>query len=113
MSQQRQQVLPYNGYMTAAHTYELPPRDAGGFQLPDAEVEAVEQNGEVVYLTRSGRPVARIVPVDPEQAWFWTSEWQAKEREADQSIAAGRVRRFGDDQDFLASLEGSIETGRL
>ncbi|MGH3546349.1 MAG: type II toxin-antitoxin system prevent-host-death family antitoxin, partial [Mycobacteriales bacterium] len=54
--------------MTAAHAYELPPKNAGGFRLPDAEVEAVEEGGEVIYLTRSGRPVARITPVDPEQA---------------------------------------------
>lgn len=28
---------------------------------------------------------------DPDQAWFWTPEWQAKEREADEDIKAGRV----------------------
>ncbi len=39
------------------------------------------------------------------QAWFWTPEWQAKEREADEDIAAGRVRRFMSDEEFLASLE--------
>ena len=28
-------------------------------------------------------------PVDPDQAWFWTPEWQAGERKADAEIAAG------------------------
>lgn len=30
------------------------------------------------------------VEIDPDQAWFWTDEWQQKEREADEDIAAGR-----------------------
>jgi len=29
--------------------------------------------------------------VDPTQAWFWSKEWQEKERQADADIAAGRV----------------------
>jgi len=28
------------------------------------------------------------------QAWFWTPEWQAGEREADADIAAGRVTTY-------------------
>jgi hypothetical protein len=41
---------------------------------------------------------------DPDQAWFWTPEWQAKEREADADIAAGRVTRFESDEEFLDAL---------
>jgi len=41
---------------------------------------------------------------DPSQAWFWTPEWQAKEREADEDIAAGRGERFESDEEFLAAL---------
>jgi bifunctional DNA-binding transcriptional regulator/antitoxin component of YhaV-PrlF toxin-antitoxin module len=40
-----------------------------------------------------------------DDAWFWTPEWQAKEREADEDIAAGRVRHFESDEEFLASLK--------
>jgi hypothetical protein len=32
--------------------------------------------------------------VDPEQSWFWSSQWQQGEREADEDIRAGRVERF-------------------
>ena len=42
---------------------------------------------------------------NPDQAWFWTPEWQAKEREADADLAAGRFRRFEGDEEFLAALE--------
>jgi hypothetical protein len=44
-------------------------------------------------------------PIDPDQAWFWTPEWQAKEREADADKAAGRVERFESDEAFLAALD--------
>ncbi len=43
--------------------------------------------------------------IDPEQAWFWTREWQAKEREADGDLAAGRATGFATDEEFLAALE--------
>jgi hypothetical protein len=40
-----------------------------------------------------------------DQAWFWTPEWQAKEREADEDIAAGRFERFYSDEAFLAAMQ--------
>jgi hypothetical protein len=43
--------------------------------------------------------------IDPEQAWFWTREWQEREREADEDLAAGRVTRFESDEQFLAGLD--------
>jgi len=29
-----------------------------------------------------------------DQSWYWTPEWQAAEKEADEDIATGRVHRF-------------------
>ncbi|MGH8605762.1 MAG: hypothetical protein ACREXR_24115, partial [Gammaproteobacteria bacterium] len=60
----------------------------------------------VVILTRDGRPVAKVHAIDPDQAWFWTPEWQAKEREVDEEMAGYpgpriRVRRG------FSSLSGS------
>lgn len=43
------------------------------------------------------------IPAD--QAWFWTPEWQAGEREADAQIAAGRGTRQHSLEDFLAELD--------
>lgn len=43
--------------------------------------------------------------IDSEQAWFWTREWQQREREADEDLAAGRVTRFESDDDFLVALD--------
>lgn len=43
--------------------------------------------------------------IDSTQAWFWTSSWQAGEREASADIEAGRTELFKSGEDFLASLE--------
>jgi hypothetical protein len=43
--------------------------------------------------------------IDPEQAWYWTREWQAKEREADDDRTAGRVSHYATDEDFLKALD--------
>ena len=45
---------------------------------------------------------ARLVPRD--QVWFWTPEWQKKEREADVDIAAGRLKEFESVDDLLKDL---------
>jgi AbrB family looped-hinge helix DNA binding protein len=36
----------------------------------------------------------RTIKVPRDQAWFWTKEWQEKERQADEDIAAGNFRDF-------------------
>jgi hypothetical protein len=41
---------------------------------------------------------------DPDQAWFWTEEWQAGEREAEEDIRAGRVKGFDTMEELLADL---------
>jgi len=43
--------------------------------------------------------------VDKSQAYFWTEEWQAAEREADEDIRAGRVEVFESVDELLADLE--------
>src|SRR5688500_12481547 len=39
-------------------------------------------------------PIAPVQWQDESQDYFWTPEWQAAEREADEDIAAGRVSRM-------------------
>jgi AbrB family looped-hinge helix DNA binding protein len=41
----------------------------------------------------------RLIPRD--QAWFWTSEWQEREREADEDIARGELSGPFDSADDL------------
>jgi hypothetical protein len=75
--------------MTKAELHDLVDR------LPDGAVDgAALLLGEI----SDGR-------IDPEQAWFWTHEWQTKEREADDDRTAGRVTRYDSDDEFLGTLE--------
>ena len=79
---------------------------------------AVDQNGKTqtgILAKRGGdggviwyalqRESHRWAEVDPEQLWFWTDEWQEKEREADEALAAGRYRDFDNVDDLFASLD--------
>ena len=56
------------------------------------------------HLTVTIRPIA-AQGTEPAQAWFWTPEWQQREREADEDIAAGRIRHFDDAESLLAYLD--------
>ena len=47
----------------------------------------------------------RRIDIDPEQAWFWTPQWQAGEREADRNHAEGRTSVYETSEAFLAALE--------
>jgi len=42
--------------------------------------------------------------IDATQAWFWTPEWQAGEREADAELAGGHGEAFETGEDFLEAL---------
>jgi len=39
-----------------------------------------------------------------DQAWFWTEEWQAGEREAEADLAAGRYETFDTMEELLDDL---------
>lgn len=43
--------------------------------------------------------------MDAAQSWFWTPEWQAGEREAEQDLVAGRVETFQSCDELLSALE--------
>ena len=50
--------------------------------------------------------------IDATQAWFWTPEWQAGEREADADKAGGKVETFGSGEEFIGSLRSRAKRGR-
>jgi hypothetical protein len=39
-----------------------------------------------------------------EDEWFWSEEWQQKEREADEDIANGNVYRFNTAEEAISEL---------
>lgn len=91
----------YHGFLSlqSRGVLALPPevRKRLLLDVPGAQVEVTERGDGVIEL----RP---HVPVPTSQAWFWTDAWQAREREADADIAAGRVKSYEDGESFLASL---------
>ncbi|MGH2957139.1 MAG: hypothetical protein ACRDL6_09110 [Solirubrobacterales bacterium] len=71
-------------------------------KLPDDAVD-----GAAVFLEEiaEGR-------IDPDQAWFWTREWQEGEREVDESIARGeRGTLYESSEAFLSALEKRTKRG--
>ncbi|TEB08330.1 hypothetical protein Psch_01891 [Pelotomaculum schinkii] len=70
----------------------------GHMPLNDGDIFQVQiENGKVILLPM------KLVPA--EQAWFWTKEWQEGEKEADEDIAAGRVKSFENMDDLLEDLD--------
>jgi hypothetical protein len=46
-----------------------------------------------------------FVEIDPDQAWFWTEEWQASERRVDEYLRKGEFEEFDSMGDFLSTLD--------
>lgn len=46
----------------------------------------------------------KILEVDPNQLWFWTSEWQAGERQAESELLAGEYDDFDNLDDFFEDM---------
>ena len=53
-------------------------------ELVDGDQVEVQAREGVIYLIPQ-----KLIPED--QSWFWTEEWQAKEREADEAVARGEL----------------------
>jgi len=62
----------------------IPKRTRELFNLEEGDVLVIEEREDGVLM----KPRKLI---DPTQTWFWTEEWQKKERQADEDIKAGRV----------------------
>jgi len=68
-------------------------------------VLGIEEGDYIEVAVEKNRIV--LVPkklIDKSQANFWSREWQRAEREANEDIAAGRVREFDDVENLIASL---------
>lgn len=83
-------------------------RAKGQLTLPE-EIRAAAhlEEGDLLEaeITEDGILLRPQKVIDATQAWFWTPEWQAGEREADADIAAGRVETFASGEEFLDALK--------
>jgi antitoxin PrlF len=83
-------------------------RARGQLTLPDDVRKAANlHEGDLIEaeVSETGEVILRpLVAVDRSQAWFWTPEWQAGEREATEEAERGEGEVFKTDADFLDSL---------
>jgi antitoxin PrlF len=83
-------------------------RAKGQVTLPDEVRKAANlHEGDLieVEVTESGEVILRpLATVDRSQAWFWTPEWQAGEREATEQGRRDEGEFFENSTDFLDSL---------
>lgn len=56
-------------------------------------------------ITNDGILLRTQKVIDANQAWFWTPEWQAGEREADANATAGKGEYFASGEELLAGIE--------
>ncbi|GAB3218996.1 AbrB/MazE/SpoVT family DNA-binding domain-containing protein [Glycomyces halotolerans] len=84
-------------------------RQKGQVTLPREVRERlhIEEGDEISFVTTEDGVVTvrgyTAIPAD--QRWFWTPEWQAGEREADEQIAAGGGRVYHDIDEMLDDLD--------
>jgi antitoxin PrlF len=83
-------------------------RAKGQLTLPDDVRKAAKlQEGDLIEaeVTANGEVILRpLATVDRSQAWFWTPEWQAGEREATEQGRRDEGELFENGADFLDSL---------
>lgn len=82
-------------------------RAKGQLTLPeDIRKAARLEEGDLfdAELTADGILLRPQRLIDATQAWFWSPEWQAGEREADADLAAGRVESFASEDELLGAL---------
>lgn len=94
--------LRFHGFLTVQGrgTVALPAALRKRYHLdqPGAQVEVTEREDGVLEL----RPA---VAVPAAEAWFWSEQWQAGEREVDAHLSRGEVTVSDTVADFLADLD--------
>jgi AbrB family looped-hinge helix DNA binding protein len=78
-------------------------RDLLGLHEGDDLAFSLNEQGQVV--------ISRLEVIPPDQAWFWTEQWQKAEREAQADIDAGRVHRYASADEAVAALEKRANAG--
>jgi bifunctional DNA-binding transcriptional regulator/antitoxin component of YhaV-PrlF toxin-antitoxin module len=94
--------LPFHGYVGVQRrgVIALPSELRQRLHLdePGAQMEITERADGVLELRAA-------LPIPADQAWFWTEQWQKREREVDDHVTAGRVVVHESGEDFLGYLD--------
>lgn len=105
--------MNFHGYLTmqSRGTVALPPalRRKYALDKPGAQVEITEREDGVIEV----RP---LVAVPASQAYYWSKDWQTRERQVDAHLDRGEFTDHPDVGEFLGhldSLEAADETGAM
>ncbi len=83
-------------------------RAKGQITIPTSIREAARlEEGDPIEFeaTEDGILMRPQKVIDATQAWFWTPEWQAGEREADEEVRRGGGEVYMDEESFQAALD--------
>ena len=78
-------------------------RNLLGLNEGDDLAFSLNEQGQVI--------ITRLEVIPPDQAWFWTEQWQKAEREAQADIDAGRVHRYANIEEAVSALEKRANAG--
>ncbi len=87
-------------------------RAKGQVTIPTGIREAarLEEGDPIEFeITADGILMRPQKTIDATQTWFWTREWQAGEREADEELARGDGNVYKDKESFQTALDAVRE----
>jgi AbrB family looped-hinge helix DNA binding protein len=98
-----------HGNEGAGPVFRTTVRGKGQITLPDEVRRAAKlEEGDLLEIELQDEGVIVLRPVgtiDRSQAWFWTEEWQRREREASDAIREGRTIKFASGEELLRYLD--------
>jgi antitoxin MazE len=83
-------------------------RERSQITLPSEIVKKLNiKTGDTLEVKLEGDKivVTPVLIIDRSQAWFWSKQWQDKEREVEEDIREGRLTSAGNINDLLKKLE--------
>lgn len=82
-------------------------RRRGQITLPREVREAlhVEEGDDIAFVVADDAVTMRgLKSIPADQAWFWSKDWQAGERQATEQLAVEQGTVYDDEDSFLTSL---------
>jgi antitoxin MazE len=67
-----------------------------GLRIGDL-LETVVKEGKIIIVPKK--------VIDAQQAWFWSKEWQEAEKDAEEDLRAGRVKKFKNVEELIKDLD--------
>ena len=83
-------------------------RERSQITLPTEIVKKLKLNpGDNVdiYIEDDKIIVKPVLIIDRSQSWFWSKEWQEKEKELEEDLKSGRIQEAKDVDELIKKLE--------